>query len=208
MARSRRRHADMGPFTPRSSADVARLVREEVLGLVTTHDAAGYVATPLPLLAQVDAAGAVTGFVGHFARSNPHLDRVRATPLAHVAFLGPHGYISPAMVSNPAWGPTWNYRFAQFEVEITIEEERGPAAIRELAEALEGSAWDVSRMGDRFDLLARHVAAFRAHVVGTDARFKLGQDETRETFAEIVGALGSTPLARVMREQEARTDQD
>ena len=188
-------------FSPRSPADIARLVREEVLGLVTTHDAQGYVATPLPLLAEVDDSGAVTGFVGHFARSNPQLDRLRASPRANVTFLGPHGYISPAMVAAPGWGPTWNYRFAQFEVEITVEDERGPDAIRELALAMEGEAWDVSRMGARFEQLARHVAAFRARVIGTDARFKLGQDETPETFAQIVEALGPVPLARAMREQ-------
>ncbi|HUD30107.1 MAG TPA: FMN-binding negative transcriptional regulator [Novosphingobium sp.] len=191
----------MGQFSPRDPADVARMVREDVLALVTTHDAQGYVATPLPLVAEVDGHGAVTGFIGHFARSNPHLERVRAAPRALVTFLGPQGYISPAMVSAPGWGPTWNYRFAQFEVEIVVEDERGPDAVRTLVAAMEGDAWDVSRMGARFDQLARHVAAFRARVVGMDARFKLGQDENRQTFGEIVDALGPSPLARAMLDQ-------
>ncbi|KPH65922.1 MULTISPECIES: FMN-binding negative transcriptional regulator [unclassified Novosphingobium] len=191
----------MGLFDPRGPEDVARLVAEEVLGLVTTHDDLGYLATPLPLLAEIDEDGAVTGFVGHFARANPHCERVRQTPRALVTFLGPHGYISPSMVSAPGWGPTWNYRFAQFEVDIRLEEERAPEAIRELVFAMEGTAWDVSRMGSRFGELARHVVAFRASVVSSHARFKLGQDETPQTFGEIVDALGSSALARAMRDQ-------
>jgi transcriptional regulator len=194
----------MGVFSPRGPGDVAQFVREEVLALVTTHDAQGYIATPLPLLAELDEAGAVRGFVGHFALSNRHVARAQASPQAQVTFLGPHGYISPGMVSAPGWGPTWNYRFAQFEVELEFEPARGPEAIVELVTAMEGEggdAWTVARMGERFEVLAKHVIAFRASVTGATTQFKLGQDETPQTFAEILDALGDAPLGRAMRNQ-------
>ncbi|EJL33471.1 FMN-binding negative transcriptional regulator [Novosphingobium sp. AP12] len=194
----------MGVFSPRDAADVGRFVREEVLGLVTTHDEHGYIATPLPLLAELDEHGAVRGFVGHFALANRHVARAQAAPRAQVTFLGPHGYISPGMVSAPGWGPTWNYRFAQFEVELEFEPARGGEAIVELVTAMEGEgtgAWTVARMGERFEVLAKHVIAFRASVTGATAQFKLGQDETPQTFAEILDALGEAPLARAMRDQ-------
>lgn len=122
------------------------------------------------------------GFVGHFALSNRHVARAQASPQAQVTFLGPHGYISPGMVSASGWGPTWNYRFAQFEVELEFEPERGPEAIVELVTAMEGEggdAWTVARMGERFEVLAKHVIAFRASVIGATTQFKLGQDEPR-----------------------------
>lgn len=191
----------MGVFSPRDAGDVAQFVQEEVLALVTTHDEQGYIATPLPLLPELDEAGKVRGFVGHFALSNRHVARAQASPRAQVTFLGPHGYISPGMVSAPGWGPTWNYRFAQFEVELEFEPQRGPEAIVELVTAMEGEggdAWTVARMGERFDVLAKHVVAFRASVTAATAQFKLGQDESPQTFAEIVDALGDKPLAHAM----------
>lgn len=194
----------MSRFAPGHPGDIARLVGEEVLGLLTTHDAHGFISTPLPMLAELNDAGEVRALIGHFARANPHVERVRATPQALISFFGPHGYISPAMVSKPGWAPTWNYRFAQFEVEIELQPEGGDAAIRALVDAMEGEgadAWTVERMGARYARLAAHVVAFRAGVVRTSARFKLGQDEDEDSFEEIVAALDGSALARAMRAQ-------
>ncbi|MDG2534156.1 FMN-binding negative transcriptional regulator [Sphingomonas sp. HITSZ_GF] len=191
----------MSRFAPRHPGDVADMIREEVLGLVTTHDDQGFITTPLPLLAEVDEAGEVQALIGHFASANPHLARAQAMPRAQVSFFGPHGYISPSMVSKPDWGPTWNYRLAQFEVDILFQPGGEDAAIRALAQALEGDRWQVERMGPRYAQLAAHVVAFRAVVVRSSARFKLGQDESDTSFGEILAALGDVPLARAMRAQ-------
>lgn len=196
----------MSRFAPRQRSDVADMIRQEVLGLVTTHDAHGFISTPLPLLAELDEEGEVRALVGHFARANPHVARAEATPRALISFFGPHGYISPMIVSKPDWGPTWNYRLAQFEVDIDFAPEAacGDDAIRRLAEAMEGSgddAWSVSRMGPRYARLLQQIVAFRAPVIRSTARFKLGQDEDRAIFDEIVGALQGSDLAQAMLDQ-------
>ena len=191
----------MGLFAPRSDAEVAQFVRTEMLGLVTTHDEQGFVTTPLPLLAELDDTGRVHTFIGHFALANPHVARAQMSPRAQIAFLGAHGYISPTVVSAPGWGPTWNYRFVQFGVDLQFEPERNREAIVELVGALEGTdehAWTVEQMGARFEGMAKRVVAFRAVVVSQTAQFKLGQDENPETFLEIVKAQGSSPLAEAM----------
>lgn len=194
----------MSRDAPTGAGDVAALIAAEVLGVVTTHDAHGYLATPLPLLARCDETGAVREIIGHFGRSNPHVARVRDTPTALITFLGPHRYIAPAMVSREGWAPTWNYQFAQLEVEIALDEVENDAAIRALVCHLEGEgadAWTVDRVGPRYDRLVANVVAFRARVTSMAASFKLGQDEDRRTFDEIVGALGTDPLAAAMRVQ-------
>jgi len=191
-------------FQPGRPGDVAGLIRSVVLGLVVTHDAAGYVATPLPLLAETGANGEVQAIVGHFARANPHVARAHASPRALICFMGPHGYIPPAWVSKRGWAPTWNYSLAQFEVEIDFQPDRNDAAVRALVAAMEGAgpdAWTVEAMGDRYRRMLDHVVAFRARVIRADARFKLGQDEAPESFAEILQALGNSPLAQAMRDQ-------
>jgi len=196
----------MSRFAPRHPEDVARLVESAVLGLVTTHDALGYIATPLPLLAHCDEQGAVREFVGHFARANPQLARAQQSSRAQITFLGPHAYIAPWMVRREDWAPTWNYQFAQFEVDMVFEPDRNDDAIRALVEHLEGvgdTSWSVESVGPRYERLIANVVAFRARVRGSSARFKLGQDEDRQTFDEIVAALGNGPLVAAMRRQRS-----
>jgi transcriptional regulator len=190
-------------FAPRHPGDVAQFIRQEVLGLVTTHDEQGFITTPLPLLAEVGEDGEVRALIGHFAKANPHVARAQRTARAQISFFGPHGYISPGMVSKPDWGPTWNYRLAQFEVDILFEPGHEDAVIRALAAAMEGEDWCVERMGNRYAGLVAHVVAFRASVVRSSARFKLGQDESDTSFREILSALEDNPLAQAMRSQRA-----
>jgi transcriptional regulator len=194
----------MSRFAPQRIEDIASLIRSEVLGLVTTHDAEGFISTPLPLLAEIGEDGEVRAIIGHFAKANPHVARAQASPQALISFLGPHGYIGPAAVSKPGWGPTWNYALAQFEVEIDFQPDKSDAAIRLLVGTMEGhgpDAWTVERMGERYERLVQQVIAFRARVVRSTARFKLGQDEDPRSLAEIVEALGDTALENAMLDQ-------
>jgi transcriptional regulator len=191
-------------FAPRHGSDVARLIETRVLGTITTYDAEGFIATPLPLLAVCDGDGAVEEFIGHFARSNPQVARAQQNPVAQITFLGAQGYVSPTIVSKPGWAPTWNYQFAQFEVEIEFRPEQNDAAIRALIGHMEGfddGAWSVDQVGERYARLVPHVVAFRASVRSQTVKFKLGQDEDRTSFDEIVAWLGEDRLALAMIEQ-------
>lgn len=199
----------MNPFAPRNTQDIADFVREQVFGLVVTHDDQGYISTPLPLLAETEPDGEVHAIIGHFARANPHVSRLERQPRALISFLGPHGYVAPEWVGNPRWAPTWNYQLAEFEVEIELQPDRGGEAIQMLVDAMESgkpAPWNPAAMGDRYAVLAERVIAFRALVTGRRARFKLGQDEDRATFAEILEGMGDTPLAAAMRRQARPID--
>ena len=195
------------PFTPRRPGDVADLVRDQTLALVVSRTAGRFFATPLPLLVETDGAGTVTALVGHFARANPHAAAAQADPEALILLLGPHGYIAPGWVSQPAWAPTWNYALASFEARLEFLPDHADQAIRDLTAAMEGDgpdAWRVDSLGERYEKLLPHVIAFRAHVTATTAKFKLGQDESAQSFSEILQALGDTPLARLMKDQDTR----
>lgn len=196
----------MSAFDPKSPADIARLVREFPLATFVSNGPDGFLATPLPLVAESGGDGPITGLIGHFARGNPHLAALRAAPRAMAVFHGPQAYISPRIVSKPGWGPTWNYAVVRFQLEVTLMPEENDAALTLLAEALEGDApgaWRPSRMGERYDRLRAHIVAFRAKVLSTHATFKLGQDEDDATFAEIVAGVRDPQLARAMMGQRA-----
>ncbi len=188
-------------FTPRAPGDIARLLAEHPLAWVVSRD---FQATPLPLLAETDAAGAVVSLLGHFARRNPQVAALQSDPQALILLQGPHGYISPRLISNPTWAPTWNYAVVRFEVTIEFVPDETDAAVRRLAAHLERaqpSPWQVEQLGGRYGQLLPHIIAFRARVRATQATFKLGQDENAATFREIVTGLARSRLAELMAEQ-------
>jgi transcriptional regulator len=188
-------------FTPRAPADIAKLVADQPLAWVVSRD---FLATPLPLLAETDAAGSVVSLLGHFARRNPQVAALRLDPDALILLQGPHGYISPRLISNPTWAPTWNYAVVRFEVTIDFVPEETDAAVRRLAAHLERTEprpWRIEQLGNRYGQLLPHIIAFRAQIRATHARFKLGQDENTATFHEIVAGLGHSPLAELMSGQ-------
>lgn len=197
------------PFQPRATRDVSDLIAACPLGWVVSQTPQGLQGTTLPLLAHVNDAGAVIGLEGHFARSNAHLDSLRADPTALILFLGPHSYISPSWVRNRTWAPTWNFAHAQFQVSLEFFEapHEIEAHLRKLVDAMEQgrpNAWSVDEMGPRFASLSRGVVGFQAKVLAADQRFKLGQDERPEIFADICEALGDGPLRALMRQQDER----
>ena len=195
-----------GRFQPRATEDIARLIAEYPLAWVISAGAAGQAATPLPLLAETGDDGTVRSLLGHFARANPHAALIERQPEAMILFQGPQGYISPRLVSRPDWAPTWNYAVLRFDVEIALSPAENHAALAALAEALERDQprpWSPGRLGPRYARLEPRIIAFHATVRATHAGFKLGQDETADTFAEIVGGLGDGDLARWMKKTRA-----
>lgn len=194
------------PFDPRSQADVLALIEAYPLAwVVPRHDDAA--ATPLPLLAECNDGGNLVSLLGHLALRNPLYGVLQADPSALVLFQGPQGYVAPRLVSKADWGPTWNYAVARVDTRIAFVPDETGAALQRLAAHLEAGRddpWTVERMGPRYEQLRTHVVAFRAHVVGLRATFKLGQDEAADTFAEIVAGHEDAALRDWMR--RLRTD--
>lgn len=193
-----------GPFDNWTNDDLAALIAGHPLAWVVTRGER-FRATPLPILLERDAEGAPFSLVGHFGRSNPQVEAVRADPHALFLFQGPHRYISPDMAGRVDWGPTWNYAVARIEAEITLDPAFNDEAVARLIETMERDRpepWTADQLGVRYDSLIRHIVAFRARITHIDARFKLGQDENDAVFETIVAHLGDDPLAGWMRRMD------
>jgi transcriptional regulator len=191
-------------YLPRSHRDMVALVDAHPLAWVISRD---FQATLLPLLAETDDEGGLRALLGHIPVRNPQRLALERDPDALILFLGPNDYISPRLVSNSQWGPTWNYAALRVRARVEFVEHETDVALRLLAAHLEpGGDWSVERMGPRYERLRQHVVAFRAVVQETDARFKLGQDEQATTFAEITARLPDGALAELMRRQRADED--
>lgn len=190
----------IAPFDTHRHEDVVALVGQYPLAWVISHDA-DVAATPLPLLAECDSDGRIVSLFGHFARRNPQVAALQASPRALILFQGPQGYVAPRLVAKPDWGPTWNYAVARFQVRVEFVPDEIDDALQRLAAHLEADQtdpWTVDRMGRRYEQLREQVISFRAHVEHMQATFKLGQDETAKTFREIVAGHENAQLREWM----------
>lgn len=187
----------MSKFGARTAADTARLVEAAPLAWVVSGAGETFRATLLPIRAVTDDAGRVIRLNGHFARRNDQVKLLADDPRAAILFLGPHGYVSPSWMTDRTQAPTWNYASAQFlvEVEFFDDPERVRAHLEDLVQAMEGEhadAWTVEETAHRYAALSRNVAGFDARIVETREKFKLGQDERPDVFADIMAGLERT----------------
>lgn len=181
-------------FAPRSNADISNLIGAQPLAWVVSNNNGHNHATPLPLRIERISEGKVSSLTGHFARSNPQVARLQADPRASLLFLGPHAYVSPSWLSDRTQAPTWNYACANLDVSIEfldnpIDLDR---IVRDLVDAMEGdrpNAWHVDEMQARYAQLLARIIPFRAAVLDTQAKFKLGQDERDFDYHEIMRGL-------------------
>lgn len=194
-------------FAPRSDAEVVRLILENPLAWIVSCGADDFCATLLPLRPVTDARSRLERLVGHFARSNAHVEVLQRDPRAVILFLGPNGYISPSWIHDRTWAPTWNYASAQFATDIEFFDDEGrlDGLLREMAGAMERGrphAWSPDEMGERYRSLARRVIGFDARIRERRVKLKLGQDERDPVFRDITVGLrdaGRQDLLRWMK---------
>lgn len=181
-------------FQPRSDRDVLRLLHEQPFGWLICGHGATFRASAIPFRPRLDAAGTLIGLWGHLARSNPQVESLRRDPRAEILILGANAYVSPSWMADRTQAPTWNYVSAQFLTNIKfIEDGAGlERVLRDLVGAMEAgrtNPWSIEDMGARYERLAQRIIAFEAGIIEARPRFKLGQDERRDVFADIMEGL-------------------
>ena len=188
--------AHVDRFAAQSPQDLADLASRHPLAWLCSQGPSGQLSTPLPLVPVFTPDGRLLAVEGHFARSNPQVAALRAEANAWILWMGVQGYVSPSWMADRTQAPTWNYASARLNVSVKFDDD--PAAIlRHLCEltarqeAGRAGAWSIDEMGPRLAQLAQRVIAFRAEVVECHERYKLGQDERDDVFADIVTGLAA-----------------
>lgn len=193
-------------FDPGTNADLLKLIAGHPLAWLVSAGPGGFEATPLPMLAETGPDGTLVSLLGHCSRFNGQVADLRANPSALLLFTGPQAYMSPAPVRQPRWVPTWNFAVAAIAVDVTFVEEETLASVDQLTNAMEADRappWTLADAGERVAALLPRIIAFRAHVRGVDARFKLGQEESAATLSDLLAALPDGQLAEWMRRMNA-----
>ncbi len=194
-------------FEQYDDADVRDLISEYPMAWLLAASGRADQTALLPLLGEYDDAGALVSLLGHIPRRHPLVPALQADARMLVLFQGPHAYISPGQVGIANWAPTWNFAQLSIEAELDFLPDETGSALTALVGVMERgrpAPWDVSAMGERYEMLATRVVGFRARVGRVVGRFKLGQDERPEVRETIIGSLGDTPLARWMRRFEKK----
>jgi transcriptional regulator len=189
-------------YPPLAPDDVVTLIDQNPLCWLVSMGEGGFGASPLPLLAECDADGALVALFGHMAVANPLVALLQAQPSAMVLVNGPQAYMSPELQDNPGWVPTWNYAAATVQVAVSFVPDETRDSIEQLTDRMEQgrtAPWKVSDAEERLPAMLPHIIAFRAHVRTIDGRFKLGRDESRAGINQIVGRMAHGPLRDWMR---------
>lgn len=190
------------PFEQWTNEDIVDLVAAYPLAWVVSGKPE-FASTSLPILLETDAAGKPVSLLGHFAKRNVQVEQIRSEPRTLFLFSGPHGYISPELVTTTRnWAPTWNYANARIVADVEFDEALNDEALEKLVAAMENwrrNPWNRSELGPRYERMKRAIIAFRAPIASIEARFKLGQDERDEVYSDVVAGLDGDDLAGWMR---------
>jgi transcriptional regulator len=190
------------PFDSYSDHDVTALIDEYPLAWVCPSGTEPALPALLPLLIETDAEARPVALIGHMARRNPLVGALQANPDMLALFTGPQAYVSPAMVTDSGWAPTWNYAQLRIAAKVDFRPDGGGAAIQQLIDAMERdrpTGWTTAAMGERYAPMVGAIIAFRAEIVRIEGRFKLGQDEKPERLHEILDRHPDAALVRWMR---------
>lgn len=187
-------HARDSRYAARHGEDVLRLLAEQPFAWLVSAGGEDAAFTPLPLRAECDVQGQLVALRGHLARRNPHVARLLREGRAQALLMGPHAYVSPSWLDDRTQAPSWNYAAAMFDLDVVVS--TGEDDIHQELDALitqmeagRPGAWALQEMGERYARLASGVVALRGVVREVRATFKLGQDEARHDFAQLLLGL-------------------
>jgi transcriptional regulator len=154
----------------------------------------------MPVLLEKDAEGKPMSLLGHLPRRSP---LAKDWPMrAMFIFHGPSRYISPHMAGRSNWAPTWNFITVSVVANIHTDDHLTEVALAQMIAHMERSQsepWSVEQLGERYESLKAAIIGFRARVDKVSARFKLGQDESTETFSQILANLDNEDLKSWMQ---------
>ena len=186
-------------FEDASAHQLNTLIRDHPLcWIVPQSDPAAAILMPVVIGAENEEGPAE--LLGHLPRRAAAARKLAHDVTASLLFLGPNRLIDPEMAGRNDWGPTWNFVSARLDVEIALDASTTAECLEAtVRHVMAGSSWSIEELGARGPRLLEAVIGFRARVVASAPRMKLGQDEGPDVFRSIVDALDTDPLAAWMK---------
>lgn len=148
---------------------------------------------------------------GHVAKANPHWRYLEQNPQCLTIFHGPHSYISPSLYTNRESVPTWNYGAVHLygNARVFASPDAMLGVLHDLMGIFEpayAEQW-ASLSHEYRERMLTHIVAFEITATKLEAKFKLGQNRTREEQSNMIAALDKAEdtavsgVAKMMRDQ-------
>lgn len=145
-----------------------------------TGDRGEIVASHLPVLFDEQA----NVLRSHMARANGQWKHFATSEEVLCIFHGPHAYISPSWYEMQHTVPTWNYAVVHVYGKPTIvDEAQLKQIVLDTTEKYESSMpkpWTVPLSEKEIDGMLKAIVGFKIDVNRVEAKFKLGQNRSRE----------------------------
>ncbi|MBS1104043.1 FMN-binding negative transcriptional regulator [Gluconobacter sp. Dm-62] len=167
-----------------------QLVRDYPLAAITGISIYPGLPVHIPLIAQTEGEPEqITSFIGHMAKRNVSPQALQSPQEVGILFCGPEGYITPNLLTDRSWIPTWNYARLFVSGQITFYPEITQSSLEILTQEMEQNQpapWSMEEAGNRIERLKEHIIGFRVENLTFHPAFKLGQDEKEEIFSQII----------------------
>jgi len=199
-------------FRVRDHEDAVQFMRANPFAILISSTDAGPFATHLPIFVRAEKGAEKVILRGHVAKANPHWRYLEQQPQCLTIFHGPHSYISPTNYTVRESVPTWNYGAVHLygNAHLFSSPETLHGVLHELIHTFEpayAAQWASLDQAYRERML-RQIVGFEIEVTKMEAKFKLGQNRTRQDQENVIASLEKADdtavsgVARLMKEQQ------
>ena len=153
----------------------------------------GIVASHLPVFFDENA----NVLRSHMARANQQWKDFDKGNEVLCVFHGPHAYISPSWYEQQHTVPTWNYAVAHVygKASLVDETELKQIVLETTAkfESAMPQPWKMPLSEQEIAGMLKAIVGFRIAITRVEAKFKLGQNRSREDQEKMLGNLQAAP---------------
>jgi transcriptional regulator len=198
-------------FAMTDPVKIAEVISTHNFGMMISRDGDSLFASHLPFLhhPQEGSPGKLTS---HLAKANRHWKLFNDQEETLIIFNGPHSYISPNWYVTEQAVPTWNYVTVHVYGKARTTSESNLAKVLEETvtkhESERPDSWTTGRLLDDLQAkLHQAIVGIEIAITRVEAKFKLGQNRSKEDRAKMLTALkgatdsDSLALARYMERE-------
>lgn len=182
---------------------IAEVISSNSFATIVSKDGDSLFASQLPFLFKPEQ-GVRGKLVSHMARANRHWQLLSEREEALVIFNGPHAYISPNWYVTKVAVPTWNY--ATIHVygipKIMGTEAELNAVLDETVKKHESglpNPWTPNLSDELRARLHQAIVGFEIEITRIEAKFKLGQNRSKEDQEKLLQTLQNSGDAESIR---------
>jgi transcriptional regulator len=179
-----------------NAAKVRAFIHAHGFAMLITHAQGIPWGSHLPVL--LDEIEGHDGFLrSHMARANDQWQHFRPDQEVLCIFHGPHSYISPSWYTVKVAVPTWNYATVHVYGVPQINDD--PAFVRKVVEDTTAKyeekmevPWSLHLPDEMVNGLLKAIVGFTIRITRVEAKFKLGQNRSKEDQAAMLKALAAS----------------